>query len=157
MPATTTAHRLAATLTAAALSAALATSAGCYYPGGPGYSADRFTYESTTWQPWTVSIEDTRTGQEFWSVEVPVGQQLVVDFIPGEGAEGDFTPDLMRWQVMPIGHRFGTLANSLPVPPATGRILLPRLRDTPELPGDMIAAQGGPPPVRVINNEPMAE
>ena len=138
----------AAAITAAALVGGLG---GCYTPGGPGYSADRFTYHSTTWQPWTVSVEDTRTGQEFWSVEVPVGQQLVVRFIEGEGTDGEFTPDMMQWQLMPIGRTSGSLENSLPVPPASARLLRPRLRRAPELPADMVAAQGGPPPVRTIN------
>jgi hypothetical protein len=163
MPATSSPRRhrplarwAAAGMIVAAVGGAVGTAglAGCYYPGGPGYSADRFTYESTTWQPWTVTLQDTRTGQDFWSVEVPVGQQLVVGFVKGEGLEDEFVPDLMQWQLMPIGNRFGGLENSIPVPPANARLLLPRLRKAPELPADMVAAQGGPPPVRIIEEAP---
>lgn len=164
MPATAPRRRIAP-ITCALLLAGLAAGAGtgCYYPGGPMWSADRFTYESTTWQPWTISIEDTRTGQVFWTMDVPVGQQLVIDFeaadagksgMTDEGQHGQFTPDIMRWELMPAGRRFGELDNSLAVPPANARLVRATLRRTPELPEDMIAAQGGPAPVRTIGTPP---
>lgn len=159
MPAAVNEDRRVRRLTAAAATAVLAAIGaggvgGCYYPGGPGFSADRFTYESTTWQPWTVTLEDTRTGQAFWSMEVPVGYQLVIDFDEGpEGTADEFTPDTMKWELMPIGRRSGELDNTMRVPPASARLLVPTLRRTPELPDDMVAAQGGPPPVRVLNPE----
>lgn len=141
----------------AALAAIAGGTGGCYYPGGPMYSADRFTYESTTWQPWTISLEDTRTGQIFWTIDVPVGQQLVIDFDAGksgmtdEGEYNQFTPDTMRWELMPAGRRFGELDNKMAVPPASARLIRATLRRTPELPEDMVAAQGGPAPVRTID------
>lgn len=105
--------------------------AGCYYPGGPLYSADRFTYESTPWQPWTVTLFDTRTGEAVWSVDVPVGEQVVVGFSQGTGPN-EYKPDEMIWQLMPLGERFGTLANRLPCPPVGARRLEPTLRPVPE-------------------------
>lgn len=163
MPATAPRRRLA-TITGALLLAGLAAGVGgCYYPGGPMWSADRFTYESTTWEPWTVSIEDTRTGQTFWTMDVPVGQQLVIDFnaadagksgMTDEGSHGQFTPDTMRWELMPAGRRYGGLDNTLAVPPANSRLVRATLRHSPELPEEMIAAQGGPAPVRTIGTPP---
>lgn len=159
MPAAVNEDRRVRRLAAVAAVAALATGVvggvgGCYYPGGPGFSVDRFTYESTTWQPWTVTLEDTRTGQVFWSIEVPVGYQLVIDFDEGPvGTADEFTPDIMKWEIMPIGRRYGHLDNTMRVPPASARLLVPTLRRVPELPEDMVAAQGGPAPVRVINPE----
>ena len=105
--------------------------AGCYYPGGPLYSADRFTYESTPWQPWTVTLFDTRTGEAVWSVDVPVGEQVVVGFSQGTGPN-EYKPDEMIWQLMPLGERFGTLANRMPCPPVGARRLEPTLRPVPE-------------------------
>lgn len=114
--------------------AASVLSTGCHYEGGPLYSADRFTYVSREWQPWTVSLIDTRTGESVWSVDVPVGQKLVLGFREGSGPN-EFKPDMMDWGLMPHDRTFGERPNQLPVPPAGARRLEPVLRPTPELPG----------------------
>lgn len=106
---------------------------GCYSPGGSGFSTDTHTYVSTSWQPYTVTVQDTRTRQNLWSIDVPVGKQLVVHFRAGDGVKGSDTPDLMEWEIMDAGEMFGQLDNSVPVP--ADRQLLPTLRPTPELPG----------------------
>lgn len=111
---------------------------GCYKPGGSGFSTDTFTYPSTSWQPCTITLKDTRTDQAIWSIDVPVGKQLVIDFRKDEGIPGSGTPDLMRWEIMDIGEQFGELDNSLPVPPAPdGRRVDHTLRPAPELPESM--------------------
>lgn len=111
---------------------ALASIGGCYYPGGPRYSADRHTFESHSWQPWTVKLTDTRTGEVVWSVDVPVGQQLVVGFKPGSGPN-EYKPDEIVWGIMEKGKRFGTRDNRQPCPPREARKLEATLRPTPEL------------------------
>jgi len=129
MPSKTRSIRMTAgALIGAAMIGALG---GCYYPGGPFWSADRFTYESTEWQPWTITVTDTRTGEPFWSVDVPVGQQLVVGFSEGTGPN-EFKPDEIVWEIMPRGRRYGSLNNRMPCPPANARLLEPELRPTPE-------------------------
>ncbi len=130
--------RTLAALIAGALGLALG---GCYGPGGPGWSADQHTYESTSTMPWTVDLYDTRTGETFWTYEVPVGRQLVIRFLAGQGTDDAQTPDKMQWGEMDIGDRFGKLESSTPVPPAWARLLEPRLRPTPELPPEMIAEE----------------
>src|ERR1700752_3229957 len=87
----------------AGLCAAMISATECYWEGGPGYSDDQFTYVSRAWQPWTITLKDTRTGQDFWSIDVPQDQQLVVHFITGEGTPGGFTPDRMEWGLMEAG------------------------------------------------------
>jgi hypothetical protein len=126
-------------LLAAALAAGIG---GCYSEGGLGWSEDQFVYVSRPYQPWMVSLKDTRTGQEVWSVEVPVGKQLVVRFLPKTGTEGSFTPDRMDWGLMDEGTEEGRLGNSLPVPPANSRILVPVLRTVPEFPPGMVREAG---------------
>lgn len=116
---------------------ALASTTGCYSEGGPGYSADLFTYVSTPTRPYTVTLRDTRTGQDFWSVDVPVGKQLVVSFDANEGTKDKFTPDKMSWLIMEPEDDWQQLTNSLPVPPAEGRRLDVTLRATPEFPDGM--------------------
>lgn len=120
-----------------ALAVALASLAGCYSEGGLGWSEDQHVYISRPEQPWTVSLKDTRTGQEVWSVEVPVGKQLVVHFLPDAGTDNAFTPDLMEWAIMEAGTESERLGNSMPVPPAHARRLEPVLRPGPELPPGM--------------------
>lgn len=107
---------------------------GCHAPGGTMHSDDRFTYVSTAWQPWTVSLVDTRTGEALWSVDVPVGQQLGLGFIRGAGPNM-YKPDLMQWGLMEAGQMIGTRDNQLPVPPYSARRIESSIRATPEMPG----------------------
>lgn len=107
---------------------------GCNSPGGMGYSADRFVYQSNEWQPWTVSLVDTRTGESLWSVDVPVGQQLVVGFREGSGPN-EFKPDMMYWGLTEYGRGVSRTQNQIPAPGPLSRRLEPVLRPTPELPG----------------------
>jgi len=134
-------NRSIAALTAAAITLALT---GCYLPGGNGFSTDTHTYESTSWQPYTITLKDTRTGQDFWSIDVPVGKQLVVRFRPGDDKDQNGpTPDVMEWGILDRGEMFGDLANSIPVPGRYDRRLDPVIRAVPELPGGMTG--GGVP------------
>ena len=137
-----------------ALTGALAGAAACnkqgrFKPGGDGVSRDQFTYESASWMPQTVTIHDTRTGEAIWSMDIPVGQQLVVRFVRDAGPD-EFYPDAMRWAMMERGTRQGTLSNMIGVPPADARLIEPTLRPAPELPGarlssgDLDAPNGDP-------------
>lgn len=128
--------------------------AGCHFPGGPRYSADRYTIESTTWQPQTATLIDTRTGEPVWSVDIPVGQQLVVGFSRGTGPN-EARPDEIVWELMPLGKRFGTRNSRMACPPASVRRLDTTLRPTPEpigtpVPGSPFA--GEPRAVRQLGN-----
>jgi len=109
----------------------------CHLEGGPRYSADRYTYVSRTWTPKTVSLVDTRTGEVTWSVDVPVGEQLVVGFSKGTGPN-ELRPDEIVWGLMPAGRRFGTRDNRQPCPPNHARRLDMALRPAPEYPGDTL-------------------
>ena len=125
----------------------------CHLEGGPRYSADRYTYVSREWQPKTVTLIDTRTGETTWSVDVPVGQQLVVGFSQGTGPN-ELRPDEIVWGLMPAGRRFGSRDNRQPCPPSSARRLDMVLRPAPEMPGDTLPgtpfAEQEPRPVRDI-------
>lgn len=101
---------------------------------GLGYSSDRFVYRSNEWQPWTVTLTDSRTGESVWSVDVPVGKQLIVGFRRGVGPS-EFKPDMMYWGISENGRTISRQSNQVPVPPAHSRVLEPTLRPVPELPG----------------------
>lgn len=111
--------------------------AGCYSPGGNGFSTDTHTYVSTSWLPVTPTLKDNRTGQALWSADVPVGKQLVIKFREGDGIKGSDTPDLMEWQIMDAGETTGGLKNSMPCPISLYRLLEPQYRPAPELPTEL--------------------
>lgn len=128
-------RRNARTLALTAALGAAGLSAGCYYEGGPLKSIDRFTYASTTWQPKTITIIDTRTGETLWSVDVPVGEQLVIDFnTPANADNAAWLPDVAEWQLFPYPTRSGQLTNTMRVPPHSARRVDVTLRPVPEMP-----------------------
>jgi hypothetical protein len=135
-------------LVGALLAALWGGATGCYFEGGPMASADRFTYVSSSWQPKTISLIDTRTGETIWSVDVPVGKKLVIDFNPppkDETGADPARPDVMVWDLMAPDQYFGQLKNKVRVPgPATRRVEM-TLRPAPELPEEMATAREGQP------------
>ncbi|MEK6700753.1 MAG: hypothetical protein AABZ53_00690 [Planctomycetota bacterium] len=87
-----------------------------YLEGGDGVSHDQHVYVSTADQPKTVNLKDHRTDEVLWTVEVPVGQQLVVRFSNGYYADNPSFSDQMRWDLMPEGKAYGALNNEMAVP-----------------------------------------
>ncbi len=79
------------------------------------------TYYSTISRPTTVTLVDTRTEEAIFSIEIPVGKQLSLDFVEGKGDDPVETPDLMRYQLFEIGTTSGKLRNAMTVPAATAR------------------------------------
>ncbi len=96
---------------------------GCYSPGGGmmPYTGAPTTYYSTERMPKTVTLVDTRNGEVVFAMEIPVGKQLTIDFDEGTGDDPVHRPDLMRYQVFPIGTTFGRLRSSMSVPNAWSR------------------------------------
>lgn len=125
----------AARLRLAAVLAGAAVLPGCWVEGGRGNSSDSFTYVSTEYQPKTVSLVDTRTGQAIWSYEIPVGRELVMEFYQGEiaTARDHLNPDTLRWDDFEAGTYFGSPRKRLNVPPSTARRLDVALRPAPEM------------------------
>jgi predicted small secreted protein len=131
---------------------------GCYTEGGFGFNIDQHVYVSRPWQPWTVTLRDTRTGQEFWSMDVPVGKKLIVKFEESTGSNDKYTPDVMKWALVDEDRETGvSITNSLSCPPANGRRLEPTLRTAPELPENMVTVTKGTlPPAKVQTVRPSA-
>jgi len=97
--------------------------AGCYSPGG-GFmprAGGSTTYYSTEMMQKSITMVDTRTNEVFFTMDIPPGKQLVIDFDAGEGDNPVTTPDLLRWEVMDQGTMTGRLHNSKTVPNATSR------------------------------------
>lgn len=123
-----------------ALTLALAgslTLAGCmtHRPGGNMRSDDQFTYESTAFLPVSVTLIDTRTDEAFWSVEVPVGQKLVIQFYEGKAKQASpKTPDLLRWEMYSAKRSISTLRNAMAVPPSDLVLIDVNYREGPEYP-----------------------
>ena len=106
----------------------------CFSPkGGFMPSPDgAITYYSYEMRPVTVRLMDLRSNEEVFVMDVPVGKQLVIDFLEGEGHDPVFTPDLMKWEVMPMGQQTGRIHNALAVPRAQARRLEVEYRQGPE-------------------------
>lgn len=117
----------------ACLIASAALLAGCqgYKAGGPGMSIGQFTYESYPDDPKTVLLIDHTTGETLWSVDVPIGQKVVIKFDDGKNPGDPARPDIMRWDLMAMSVGYETLDNSMPVPPAWQRRLEMTLRTSP--------------------------
>lgn len=107
---------------------------GCYYPRGAWYAhvGQAATYWSTESRPTTITILDTRTMEPFFTVEIPVGKELVLNFKEGEGDNEVQTPDLMLYEVFELGKTTGTLHNSMSIPDRFSRRIDVTYRPAPE-------------------------
>jgi len=151
----------ASRLVPALLIAALAVG-GCslYRPGGSGWSDDAMTYFSKPYTPATVTLVDTRTGENLWTYEVPVGRQLTLRFYKQQSTKDSHMPDLMRWDELDQGSEQAILRNKMNVPPSSSRRLELTYRKTPEYktpaaePAPAPAAEPVPAPAPVPAAEP---
>jgi hypothetical protein len=111
------------------------TSCQMYTPGGNPFlngPDSAATYESTEEYPKTVVITDTRSGEQFFVMEIPVGQKLVIDFVEDMGDNKVLTPDLMQWEVFPNDISYGPLSSSMTVPNRWSRRLDVTIRESSE-------------------------
>lgn len=124
--------RCAAATTLAA-AATLALSA-CHRPQGPvmNYTGASDTFYSYEYLPTTVTVIDTRTEEVLFAMDIPVGKQLSMQFLEGEGDDPVYTPDLMLYEVWDRGTTYGKLRNSITVPSADVRRLDVSYRPAPE-------------------------
>ena len=104
---------------------AIASFAGCHATNNGGgvfsYSGGPTTIQSTESIQKTVRMVDMRSGEVFFSLDIPIGKQLTFDFDRGDGDDPVYTPDLMRYEVKDIGDNFGKLTNAMTVPNAISR------------------------------------
>lgn len=114
-------------LLAAILALGAAPLAGCwmpgYWPGGSQATRDLYTFESTRDFPQSVQVVDLATKEVLWSINVPIGQQVVIRFYDDHDPENAERPALMRWELMERGTRFGELDNAMPVPAYDRRLM----------------------------------
>jgi hypothetical protein len=117
-----------------ALAIVALTAPACHRPQGGLMAAtgSSQTYASYETQPKTVKIIDLRNGEVVFAMDIPVGKQLSVDFLDGEGADPVLAPDLMRYQVFDNGTTTGKLRSMLSVPSAHSRRIEVSLRPAPE-------------------------
>lgn len=147
--------RSTATFGLAAIVAFAGGVAGCestnFTPRGNGFSNDRFTWESTAWSPKTIELVDTRNEQTLWSIDIPVGQKLTVNFDDRSRPNRDAVyPDRMEWVVQPITRNSWAGKQEMLVPPADARLLEMTLRSSPELP----SVTAGTPEPPALEPEP---
>jgi hypothetical protein len=119
---------------AAALAGAIVLAAGCYRPQGAlmPTSGGAQTYFSTEALPKTVKVMDLRTGETIFTLDIPAGKQLTLDFQAGEGDDQIGSPDLMRYEVFDLGTETGKLRSAMSVPGAVSRRIDVFIRQGPE-------------------------
>ena len=109
----------------------LGVSSGCHGPGGGlfPYTGASQTLHSTTVSPKTMQLIDVRTNEVIFETPIPPGSQLTYDFVKDSGDDPVLTPDLMRWEIMPLGKSTGRLRNTMSVPNAASRKVSWVIRD----------------------------
>lgn len=146
---------------AAAGLAAVSLVAGCSWtPGGSAWSLDRYTYESSAYQPQTVSIVDTRTQQVVRTWEIPVGKKLQMEFFTDVAGGTSDSPDKLDFDLCDAASDWSTPTQSMFVPPRWARRVDMKLRPVPELVGGGVGVAAGSPGAPVLpgsGNAPMAD
>jgi hypothetical protein len=126
--------------------------AGCTHTQGGtmfGSPTSAITYYSTQPRQKTVTVNDTRTEEPFFSMEIPVGKQLTIQFVEDRGDDPVNTPDMMYYQIWELGTTMGQLRNSMTVPNGASRRIDIKINQGAayaEAPEDM--------PLRVDQNQP---
>jgi hypothetical protein len=128
-----TAKTVAATALLLGALAAGACSVPGYWEGGSRASNDLHTYVSRPYAPKTISLVNTVTGETLWSVDVPVGKQLVIRFNDNK-TDDPVNSSIMWWDIMEVSTDYRSLQNKMPVPAPEYRRIDMELRDAPEYP-----------------------
>jgi len=105
--------------------------AACHSPKGGvlPHTGGSFTYYSTETEPKNVRIVDMRNDEVIFAINIPPDKQLTFDFIEGKGDDPVHTPDLMKWEVLPMGTMTGKLRNAMTVPNAASRKIIVDIRE----------------------------
>jgi len=74
-----------------------------------GCSADRHTFYSYSYRPTTVEVIDLQTKQSLWTMNIPVGQKLLLNF-NAKGEDPNFRyldvpAERMTWKLYPINRK----------------------------------------------------
>ncbi|RMH13273.1 MAG: hypothetical protein D6695_04580, partial [Planctomycetota bacterium] len=120
-------------LTALALLSVLVGPVSCttYTPGGVLMSIDRFTYVSTPYELYTIDLVDVRTGETIWTLDLPVGQRVTLQFYKNKSEGYADYPDVMRWEIQGADDLDGILRSQISVPDRWSRRLDVSLREPP--------------------------
>lgn len=127
-------------LATATLAATMLAVGGCLFPavsgnyeGGSRASNDKHVYVSRPHSPKTVSLVNTTTSETLWTVEIPVGEQLVLQFYDKKHDDPIMSSN-MRWEVMEETTTARPLKNVMTVPGRNYRRLDLEIRPAPEFP-----------------------
>ena len=104
---------------------------GGYMPSAAG-TWSPMTFQSTAAAPKTVAIVDTRVGETVFEVDIPIGQQLSIEFFMNKHRHDHLeAPDYMMYTLHTIGRVIGHLDQRVDVPAPWNRRIDVFLR-TPE-------------------------
>lgn len=118
-------------------------------PGGGLRSSDSFTYQSTPFEPLSVTLYDNRDKEPLWTVDVPVGKKVTIRFHANRSEDATARrPDIMLWEIYDDTMRRSSLTSTMAVPGAESRMLKVTLRDGPEYPVELEPLPDYPDPAR---------
>lgn len=95
-------------------------------------SDDNYLYKSTPHLPVTVTLVDTRTDEEVWSQDVPVGSNLKLAFKHNGSADDPYGDSEMVWQWKGRARQAGETSGRVPVPTRDVRRIDVNYRDPVE-------------------------
>ena len=133
----------------AVLTATVVLLGGCgYRPGGKGFKGSAETWPSTEFKPATLTLVDTRSGEELWTMDIPVGYHLVTKFVKDGGTDQFERPDRLEYEVLQLGTKYGVRHSAIAVPAANCRRWDVSYRPAPEYaePGPRNGFFGNSPP-----------
>ncbi|MEO0512503.1 MAG: hypothetical protein AAF108_06350 [Planctomycetota bacterium] len=129
--ATPNTHLLTSVLIGAAL---LLTGCSLKLPYFDDAADDQHRYTSTPWLPQTVTIVDTRTGEEVWTRDVPVGRCLILHFAGKGTPEKPYDGSTMHYVLKNVRGLGTEEKGRVTVPTLEVRRVDVSYRDTPEDP-----------------------
>lgn len=105
---------------------------GCGLPFVDDRGDDNFRYDSTPFLPATVTLVDTRTEEEVWTFDVPVGNCVILHFSGNGSADDPYGDAEMEWVVKGTARYDGEARGSLQVPTRGARRIDVTYRDSVE-------------------------
>ena len=99
--------------------------------GGCG-STEAYRYYSTPFVPQTVTLVNTVTGEQLWTVDVPAGRELKITFRDSPSRANSAGMDEMTWSIGPRGRPTEGPKSTMMVPGPESRRFDVTHREGPE-------------------------
>lgn len=120
-------------------------------------SDDNYHYKSSPHMPLTITLVDTRTDEEIWSRDIPVGTGLKMSFSQNGKSDDPYGHSNMKWKVTGIADTEGERYGRLIVPTRAVRRIDVDVRESVELYQPVATPARSPEPMPETAPEPVPE